>query len=144
MQSDMFMDRAVAISEGSLSPTIKWKTLANQKFQLPSIEQQKEILEVLEKIYKQLNVVDETLHYLYLLRKSLERQFFKSINLIGNSKKKDCNIEVIGSLCEVKTGGTPKRNKSSYWNGDIPWMSSGEIHEKIVTKTLEHITQEGL
>ncbi len=50
MQSDMFMDRAVAISEGSLSPTIKWKTLAIQEFPLPPIERQKEILEVLEKL----------------------------------------------------------------------------------------------
>ncbi|MDY0324814.1 MAG: restriction endonuclease subunit S [Candidatus Cloacimonadaceae bacterium] len=50
MQSDMFMDRAVAISEGSLSPTIKWKTLAIQEFPLPPIERQKEILEVLEKV----------------------------------------------------------------------------------------------
>ncbi len=50
MQSDMFMDRAVAISEGSLSPTIKWKKLAIQEFPLPPIERQKEILEVLEKV----------------------------------------------------------------------------------------------
>ncbi len=50
MQSDMFMDRAVAISEGSLSPTIKWKTLAIQEFPLPPIERQKEILEVLKKV----------------------------------------------------------------------------------------------
>ena len=50
MQSDMFMDRAVAISEGSLSPTIKWKSLAVQEFPLPPLERQKEILEVLEKV----------------------------------------------------------------------------------------------
>jgi len=50
MQSEMFMDRAVAISEGSLSPTIKWKTLAIQEFPLPPIEHQKEILEVLKKL----------------------------------------------------------------------------------------------
>jgi restriction endonuclease S subunit len=48
MQSDMFMDRAVAISEGSLSP----KTLAIQEFPLPPIERQKEILKVLEKATK--------------------------------------------------------------------------------------------
>jgi restriction endonuclease S subunit len=50
MQSGMFMDRAVAISEGSLSPTIKWKTLAIQEFPLPPLERQKEILEVLLKV----------------------------------------------------------------------------------------------
>ncbi|MBU2622479.1 MAG: restriction endonuclease subunit S [Proteobacteria bacterium] len=41
MQSDVFMNRAVQISEGSLSPTIKWKTLATQEFLLPKKEKQK-------------------------------------------------------------------------------------------------------
>ena len=50
MQSDMFMERAVAISEGSLSPTIKWKVLANQEFPLPPRPRQEEMLEVFEKI----------------------------------------------------------------------------------------------
>ena len=51
MQSDMFMERAVAISEGSLSPTIKWKTLASQEFPLPPRERQETMLEVISKIY---------------------------------------------------------------------------------------------
>lgn len=37
MQSDEFMDRAVSISEGSLSPTIKWNVLAKQEFHLPPL-----------------------------------------------------------------------------------------------------------
>lgn len=44
MQSDAFMDRAVQISEGSLSPTIKAKTLAQQEFILPKKEKQKELI----------------------------------------------------------------------------------------------------
>ncbi|MFN9695753.1 MAG: restriction endonuclease subunit S [Synechococcaceae cyanobacterium] len=43
MQSDFFMERAVEISVGSLSPTINWKTLAHQEFALPPLEEQKEI-----------------------------------------------------------------------------------------------------
>lgn len=50
MQSDMFMERAIAISEGSLSPTIKWKTLANQEFPLPPRDRQEEILKLLRQI----------------------------------------------------------------------------------------------
>ncbi|MGB7567576.1 MAG: restriction endonuclease subunit S [Chitinivibrionales bacterium] len=52
MQSDVFMNRAVQISEGSLSPTIKWKTLAAQEFSLPVKEKQKELTEV----FKQFDV----------------------------------------------------------------------------------------
>jgi len=47
LQSDMFMDRAVEISVGSLSPTINWKTLRVQEFPLPPIEEQKRIAEIL-------------------------------------------------------------------------------------------------
>lgn len=46
MQSDFFMNRAVQISEGSLSPTIKWKTLAAQEFSLPKKAKQKELTAV--------------------------------------------------------------------------------------------------
>lgn len=70
MQSDMFMNRAVAISEGSLSPTIKWKTLAIQKFPLPPLERQKEILQLLEKITDCIQRCKELNQSLSLLKKS--------------------------------------------------------------------------
>jgi restriction endonuclease S subunit len=73
MQSDMFMDRAVAISEGSLSPTIKWKTLAIQEFPLPPIERQKEILEVLEK----LSLIDDKLFETHTAINKLLDTFFR-------------------------------------------------------------------
>ncbi|MEI6513728.1 MAG: restriction endonuclease subunit S [bacterium] len=47
LQSDMFMERAIAISVGSLSPTINWTTLCIQEFPLPPIEEQKRIAEIL-------------------------------------------------------------------------------------------------
>ena len=50
MQSDLFMRRAVEISVGSLSPTINWKTLAQQEFILPPLEEQRRIANLLEAI----------------------------------------------------------------------------------------------
>lgn len=47
LQSDVFMNRAIEISVGSLSPTINWGTLCNQEFALPPIEEQKRIAELL-------------------------------------------------------------------------------------------------
>ena len=47
MHSDAFMHRAVDVSEGSLSPTIKWKILAEQQFKLPQTEEQKPIADLL-------------------------------------------------------------------------------------------------
>jgi type I restriction enzyme, S subunit len=47
MQSDTFMNRALEISVGSLSPTINWKTLAKQTFTLPPLTEQRELVKVL-------------------------------------------------------------------------------------------------
>src|SRR5262245_22380552 len=40
LQSDVFMNRALEISVGSLSPTINWKSLAVQQFRIPPREAQ--------------------------------------------------------------------------------------------------------
>ncbi len=50
MQSDAFMERAIDISVGSLSPTINWKTLKIQKFFLPPLSAQRRILELLTEL----------------------------------------------------------------------------------------------
>jgi type I restriction enzyme, S subunit len=47
LQSDLFFSRALAISVGSLSPTINWKTLKEEEFELPPMDEQREIAEVL-------------------------------------------------------------------------------------------------
>lgn len=47
LQSDMFMERAIEISVGSLSPTINWKTMRIQEFPVPPVEEQKRIAEIL-------------------------------------------------------------------------------------------------
>lgn len=50
MQSDLFMNRAVEISVGSLSPTINWKTMAAQVFALPPMEEQRRVVELLQSL----------------------------------------------------------------------------------------------
>ncbi|MEM0935309.1 MAG: restriction endonuclease subunit S [Pseudomonadota bacterium] len=45
MQSDLFMERALSISVGSLSPTINWKALAKEEFLLPPIQEQARLVE---------------------------------------------------------------------------------------------------
>lgn len=47
IHSDQFMNRAIDISVGSLSPTINWGTLKTQEFTIPPIEQQTKLAELL-------------------------------------------------------------------------------------------------
>ena len=47
LQSELFHQRALEISVGSLSPTINWKTLAKQEFPLPPVDEQRRIADLL-------------------------------------------------------------------------------------------------
>ena len=47
INSDAFMDEAIRISVGSLSPTVNWKDLKDLKFDIPPIEEQKQIADKL-------------------------------------------------------------------------------------------------
>ncbi len=61
MQSNLFMDRAIQISVGSLSPTINWKTLAVQEFSLPPMEEQRHIVLLLNALEETLIALDAAL-----------------------------------------------------------------------------------
>ena len=50
----------------------------------------------------------------------------------------------LGDIAKCYAGATPSTKNASYWEGGIiPWMSSGEVHQGIVTYTAAHITQLG-
>ena len=50
----------------------------------------------------------------------------------------------LGEVFEVEVEATPSRQKAEYWNGKIPWVSSGEVHFDTISQTNEFITQEGV
>jgi type I restriction enzyme, S subunit len=39
------------------------------------------------------------------------------------------------------SGGTPSKRNAEYWNGDIPWVSSGEMTRQFIDDTSLHITE---
>ena len=76
--SDYFLDKAIAISVGSLSPTINWRDLKELEFYLPSLEEQKKLAETLwsivdtmESYKKLLAKIDEMVNSEFV-RKNLE------------------------------------------------------------------------
>ena len=50
----------------------------------------------------------------------------------------------MGSLAEIQSGGTPTVSNKEYWNGSIPWYSSGELNQTLTTTPERSITDSGL
>ena len=46
-------------------------------------------------------------------------------------------------LDDMYNGQTPSRKRDEYWNGNIRWLSSGELNRGTVYSSIETITEEG-
>lgn len=81
IQNDIFFDYAVGKSAGSLSPRVKWEHLANYEFNLPELDEQKKLAEVLWQI------VDTMESYKKLLAKTDEMVKAKFVEMFGDPTK---------------------------------------------------------
>ena len=50
----------------------------------------------------------------------------------------------IEEIASVSSGGTPSRSEPSFWNGDIPWVTTSEIGQAEIYESVEKITKKGL
>jgi type I restriction enzyme S subunit len=50
----------------------------------------------------------------------------------------------LGELFDISTGSTPSRSDPNLWDGDIPWVSSGEVAFCRIRSTRERISLAGL
>jgi len=50
----------------------------------------------------------------------------------------------IQKVCETTSGGTPSRKKPEFYNGNIPWVKSGELNDSLILSSEETITELGL
>lgn len=46
-------------------------------------------------------------------------------------------------LIDLYNGQTPSRSRLDFWNGNINWLSSGELNRGVICKTAEKITKAG-
>ena len=64
--------------------------------------------------------------------------------LIHNLRPSGVPYKTLGEVCDgIYAGGTPLTSHPEYYDGDIPWLRSGEIDFNIITSTSRKITKLG-
>ena len=140
IQNDDFFEYAVEKSAGSLSPRVKWTRLQEYEFNLPTLDMQEKLADLLWKF------VDTKEAYIELIQQTDELVKSQFIEMFGSEKEnvKHYPIQTIGEFAECYPGATPSTKKKEYWNGgNIPWMSSGEVYKEHVYDTDQKITAAG-
>ena len=98
ISSDTFMDTAVRISVGGLSPTINWRDLAKQEFYLPSLNNQRILA---KKLWAAYNLKQS---YIKLLKATDEMVKSQFIEMFGDIKETRPLSEFISFSCPGEWG----------------------------------------
>mgnify|MGYP001178656178 CR=1 FL=1 len=58
---------------------------------------------------------------------------------------KGWELKKLSDVCkEISSGGTPSRDNSDYFDGNIPWVKMNDMKNAPILDTKEKITKEGL
>lgn len=59
-------------------------------------------------------------------------------------KTNNSKIKIKYLCSQIFAGGTPDTSNPDYWNGDIPWIASGALHNNLVNEPTSFIAKKGL
>lgn len=130
ISSDYFLDAAIAISVGSLSPTINWRDLKELEFILPNLDKQRKLAKILW-------AMEETKKsYQKLLQLSEELVKSQFIEQFGDPKRNSKYTTInLGSISKMISGGTPSSKHPEYYGGSIPFVSTPCLGKNFINES---------
>ncbi|MDR0454914.1 MAG: restriction endonuclease subunit S [Deferribacteraceae bacterium] len=141
ISSDYFLDSAIKISVGSLSPTINWNTLKELIFELPTLEKQRNIADVLWVAIKTQNAYK---NLFFQTEKLVQSRF---VEMFGDPVRNDKNWHKvqISDFCIVKSGTTISLDKENE-GGNILYVKVADMNmqgnEKFLSSSSRSVSEE--
>ena len=128
-------------AEGAAQPVIAASKLLQLEIAIPPLSEQQSIVDYLDSAFAKIDAMKANAEKALNEAKALFQASLKEML----EPKEDVKWSTIGDLFETYSGGTPtKSNKDYYEGGSIPWLRSGEVCQKEITRTEMFITEKGL
>lgn len=134
--------------KGGTRTRLYFSTLCSWKTLLPTKPEQQQIADCLSSLDERIAAETSKLDTLKDHKKGLLKQLFPAegetlprlrfpeFRDAGEWKKAD-----FGKIAKFLSGGTPSKDVSEYWGGDIPWISASSMHNTKIEKSDCHITK---
>lgn len=129
------------IAHGGVFDTITRDTFKDIVIKLPTLSEQQAISEVLSSLDDKIDLLNRQNKTLEAMAETLFRQQFVE------QAEDDWEEFSLYDAIDLVGGGTPKTTVPDYWDGEIKWLSGGDIannHKDIIIKSEKTITQKGL
>ena len=129
-------------STSSIATAVNSKTVKNISVNLPPLDRQKKIANILGSLDEKIELNRRMNETLEQLGQALFRHYF-----VDNPEAKSWDDVKVGELVDIKGGGTPSTKNSSFWGGDIVWSSPRDLANQrchFLMRTDKTITKQGL
>lgn len=159
MNADGYAEHANMIARGATMSRISRSQLGQFWLAFPNIEEQQAIADFLDKESAQIDSIAADLEKQIALLQQYKKSLITETVTKGLDKSvpmKDSGVEWIGEvpehweisrvrhLASLCSGATPSKDVLSYWEGNIPWVSSQEVKSDIIKDTSLHISEEAI
>ena len=141
MLSERFTQHSIQESKGSTNPYINFPDIAKFEFDIPPIDLQRRIADILLAA----DQVTEQWNHTLAIEKETAEAFAKSAFHGVSIEKAGSQIVTkrLGDAFIVCTGGTPARANPEFWGGSVPWIKTGEVNYEDIYDSEEKITDLG-
>lgn len=122
-----FHDQIVPYITGIKVSSISKSSLEYAFISVPPKDEQEKIVEVLSDVDELILNLEKLIQKKAAIKQGAMQQLLSGErSLTGMS----CNWHdvIVGDFCKVIGGGTPSTKIGKYWQGDIPWISSSDLH----------------
>ena len=133
-----------SLAAGSGVKNLNKEVVSKVALVLPQLAEQRAIAEVLSGFDEHLANLDELIAKKKAIRDGALEELITGRTRIADYKDPWVTRSARELLSDVITGGTPSTAIDEYWNGSIPWLSSTEIYQRMVSRPTRSISEKGL
>lgn len=139
--SQPYYDWIQTVDNGATRGNINAQIYASMPLLLPERNEQDKIVSILSSLDDKIDLLHRENKTLEAMAETLFRKWFIE------DAKEEWEEKTLYDCILLVGGGTPKTNNETYWNGNICWISCGDIsnnHKGYIIDTDKNITTEGL
>jgi len=131
-----------SLGRGAAQKNLDTKALAEVRITYPNnLSEQQSIVDYLDSAFAKIDAMKANAEKALNEAKALFQASLKEML----EPKEGVKWSTIGDLFETYSGGTPTKSNNEYYEGgSIPWLRSGEVCQKDITRTEMFITEKGL
>lgn len=140
VRSPQFIESMVKQATGASYPAVSDRIIKGSLIPLPQLNEQVRIASILDNS----DMLSRKRKRAVELLDNLTRSTF--LDMFGDPARNTRALPSakLGQIGEWRSGGTPPRGQAKYFEGNIPWFSSGELNSIYVNETAESVTEEAL